>query len=70
MEEVVTREEDSEGEVHDEYTAPRGRKPPLWEMRPAPLSEVAGPQGRLVVPACPCGGVLALVPVVMVQEAA
>ena len=34
----------------------------------AASTEVAGPQGRLVVPACPFGGVLALVPVVMVQE--
>ena len=39
-------------------------------MRPAPLSEVAGPQDRLVAPACPCGAVSSLVPVVMVQEAA
>ena len=33
-----------------------------------PLSEVAGPLGRLVAPACPSGGVPALVPVVMVQD--
>ena len=33
-------------------------------------TEVAGPQGRLVVPACPFGGVPALVPVVMVQKVA
>ena len=39
-------------------------------MRPAPLSEFAGPQGGLVAPSCPCGGVLSLVPVVIVQEAA
>ena len=69
VEEVVTWQDGSEGVVHEVYDAPRGPKPPLRGMRPAPLSEVAGPQGRWVVPACPCGGVPALVPVVMVQEA-
>ena len=57
-----------EGEVREVYEVPQ--KPPLPGMRPAPLSEVAGPLGRLVAPACPSGGVPALVPVVMVQEAA
>ena len=40
-----------EGEVHEQYDALWGPKPPLPGTRPAPLSEVAGPQGRLVVPA-------------------
>ena len=44
VKEVVTRQERSEGEVHDEYDAPRGPKPRLLRTRPAPLSEVAGPQ--------------------------
>ena len=59
-----------EGEVREVYEVLREQKPPLPGMRPAPLSEVAGPLGRLVAPACPSGGVPALVPVVMVQEAA
>ena len=59
-----------EGEVRGVYEVLREQKPPLPGMRPAPLSEVAGPLGRLVAPACPSGGVPALVPVVMVQEAA
>ena len=59
-----------EGEVREVYEVPREQKPPLPGMRPAPLSEVAGPLGRLVATACPSGGVPALVPVVMVQEAA
>ena len=57
-----------EGEVREVHDVLREQKPPLPGMRPAPLSEVAGPLGRLVVPAF--GGVPALVPVVMVQEAA
>ena len=65
----MTRQKGSEEEVHEEHDAPRGPKPPLGTWA-APLSEVARPQGRLVVPACQCGGVLALVSVVMVQEAA
>ena len=59
-----------EGEVRKVHEVLREQKPPLPGMRPAPLSEVAGPLGRLVAPACPSGGVPALVPVVMVQEAA
>ena len=55
-----------EGEVREVYEVLREQKPPLPGMRPAPLSEVAGPLGRLVAPACPSGGVPALVPVVMV----
>ena len=47
IEEVVTRQEGSEGEVHEEYDAPQGPKPPHPGTRLAPLSEVAGPQGRL-----------------------
>ena len=70
VEEVVTRQEGSEGEVHEECGAPRGPKPPLPGTRLASLSEVAAPQGRLVVPTCPCGGVSAVVPVVMMQVAA
>ena len=36
----ATREE----EVHETHDAPRGLRTPLTGMRPAPLSEVAGPQ--------------------------
>ena len=59
-----------EGEVREVNDVSREQKPPLPGMRPALLSEVARPLGRLVVPACPSGGVLALVPLIMVQEAA
>ena len=47
-----------------------GQTQPSPGMRPAPLLEVAGPQGGLGAPAYPCGGVPSLVPVIMVQEAA
>ena len=60
VEEVVTRQEGSEGQVHEEYD-PSRRLATSPGARPAPLSEVAGPQGRLVVPACPCGVVFSLV---------
>ena len=59
-----------EEEVREVDDALEGQKRPPPGVRPAPLSEVAGPLGRLVAPACPSGGVPALVPVVMVQEAA
>ena len=59
-----------EGEEQCTYDALQGLSAPLPGTRPAPLLEVAGLQGRLVVPACPCGGVPSLVSVVMVQEAA
>ena len=56
--------------MREVYEVLREQNPPLPGMRPAPLSEVAGPLGRLVAPACPSGGVPALVPVVLLQEAA
>ena len=56
--------------MREVYEVLREQKPPLLGMRPALLSEVAGPLGRLVALACPSGGVPALVPVVMVQVAA
>ena len=56
-----------EDEKNDALRRP---EPPPRGVRPAPLSEVARLQGRWVAPACPCGGVPSLVPVVMVQEAA
>ena len=64
-----TTTDGEEVEAH-EHNAPRGQTQPPPGARPALLSEVARPQGRLVAPACPCGGVPSLVPVVMVQVAA
>ena len=52
------------------HVALRGQEHPPPGERPAPLCEVAGPQGGLVATAVPCGGVPSLAPVVMVQEAA
>ena len=67
---MVTRQEGREEEVHVAYVVPREQKRPPPGTRRAPLSEVAGPQGRLVAPACPGGAVPTLAPVVMVQAAA
>ena len=57
-------------EAHEQNNALWAQTQPPPGVLPAPLSEVAESQGRLVAPACPCGGVPSLVPVVMVQEAA
>ena len=43
-EKVVERRERQEGEVHETHNAPRSQTTPLPGKRPAPLSEVAGPQ--------------------------
>ena len=49
-EKVVTRrEERQEGEVHEEYDGLRAQTTPLPGVRPAPLSEVAGPQAAVTV---------------------
>ena len=46
---VPVVDEAGEGEVHEQYDAPRGPMPPLPGARPAPLSEVAGPQAAVTV---------------------
>ena len=49
-EKVVTRrEERQEGEVHEENDGSRAQTTPLPGVRPAPLSEVAGPQAAVTV---------------------
>ena len=64
-----TARAEKEEEVHEVYEVLREQKRPPPGERPAPLFEVAGPLGRLDVPACPSSGVPSLVAVVMVQEA-
>ena len=49
-----------EGEEHGTYDAPRGLSALLPGTRPAPLPEVAGPQGRPVAPLSPGAGVPSL----------
>ena len=46
---VTRREERQEGEVHVENDGSRAQTTPLPGMRPAPLSEVAGPQAAVTV---------------------
>ena len=56
-----TARAEEEEEVHEVYEVLREQKRPPPGERPAPLFEVAGPLGRLDVPACPSGGVPSLV---------
>ena len=48
------------GEEHGTYDTTRGLSAPLPGTRPAPLPEVAGPQGRPVAPLSPGAGVPSL----------
>ena len=57
---VVERRERQEEEVREENDAPRRQTRLLPGMRPAPLSEVAGLQGRPVAPLSPGAGVPSL----------
>ena len=50
-----TARAEKEEEVHEVYEVLREQKRPPPGERPAPLFEVAGPLGRLDVPACPSG---------------
>ena len=61
----VPREE----EEHAEYVGPRAQKAPPPGMRPAPLAEVAGPQGWPGTPSSPGAGVPSLAPPVLAGSA-
>ena len=61
----VPREE----EEHAEYVGPRAQKAPPPGMRPAPLTEVAGPQGWPGTPSSPGAGVPSLAPPVLAGSA-
>ena len=67
-EKVVRREERQEGEVHEENDGSRAQTTPLLGVRPAPLSEVAGPQAAVTVGYVAAGPPSLVVALVVVHD--